>query len=221
VAQTDENDDAAPIVAAPVAPAVPAAPPRPEYAPPGVFYLLAAVRKETKDGVIRLLPGTEVKLTGNGKYLTPEGEMALDPKILTNDAAQGRAVRDADHLAQAATFAKGAPAAPAALAAVTVTAPKAQEGIGQSTPEPAASNDANVRAIRFRLSVLKREESRLDANLTFLSDKSRGRRYTRESVPEGLNSTTQITNWDSVNNQLIQVRAEIESLENKLATASN
>jgi hypothetical protein len=222
VAQTDESENAAPnVAAAPAAAATPPAPPRPEYAPPGVFYLLAPVRKETKDGMIRLLPGTEVRLTRNGKYLTPNGEMALDPKILTNDAAQGRAARDADRLAQATTSAKGAAAAPAALAAVMVTTPKAQEGNSQSTPAQPVSNDANVRAIRFRLSVLKREESRLEANLTFLSDKTLHRRYTRESVPDGLNSTTQVTNWESVNNQLIQVRAEMESLENKLATASN
>src|ERR1700744_4429463 len=79
----------------------PVASPTPEYAPAGTFYLLTSVRKETKDGIVRLLPGTEVKLVRPGRYRTPEGEMALDAKFLTNDRTQARLALASDQTHQA------------------------------------------------------------------------------------------------------------------------
>jgi len=70
------------------APPVPTA--TPELAPPGVFYLIAAARVETSDGVTGLPPGTGVKLVRPGVYLTPAGEVSLNPSLLTNDMGVAR-----------------------------------------------------------------------------------------------------------------------------------
>lgn len=80
------------------APATPA----PEFAPEGVFYLIAAARVETADGIKGLPPGTGVKLVKPGIYLTPAGEVPLDAALLTNDMGKARAARDADRARQAA-----------------------------------------------------------------------------------------------------------------------
>jgi hypothetical protein len=77
-----------PAVAATTVAPVPTA--APELAPPGVFYLLAAARVETSDGVTGLPPGTGVKLVRPGVYLTPAGEVSLNPSLLTNDMGVAR-----------------------------------------------------------------------------------------------------------------------------------
>lgn len=242
VAQTEDDStpnlatdtQAAPIVARP------STPPPPEYAPRGVFYLLASVRKETKDGIIRLLPGTEVKLVRNGKYLTPEGEMALDPKLLTNDMARARAARDADRLAQNAAMPQGLPPTPPApiapaptgaplaasvsptpaaadssLAAITAPFPGAVNG-----PAPAqhADTDSHAQAMRFRLSTLKSEESKLQANIDFLNEKAQSRPHINGL--SGLSGSTNLADWDIINTKLAAVRAEIQALENQMAAAN-
>src|SRR4051794_20850431 len=93
---TDGNENSAPqsvVIATTPAP--------PQFAPPGVYYVLTAIRKETKDGISRLTPGTEVKLTRPGIYRTPIGEMALDAHNLTNEIGVARAAWTADQTKQA------------------------------------------------------------------------------------------------------------------------
>jgi len=210
-------------------PDAPAPAPLRELAPPGVFYLLVPVRKDAKDGVIRLLPGTEVRLGKNGKFITPEGEMTLDPGILTNDMAQARAARRADKLAQASAYPLGLPptsAAPSASipppapTAALPPAPNPLAGLFGATPAPQADN-ANVRALKFRLSVLKNDEAKLQANLDFLSDKALHPYRPGRVAPAGLNSTTNLTDWNLVSDKLTAVRAEIQSVEGKLGMAAN
>ncbi|EDY21103.1 hypothetical protein CfE428DRAFT_1396 [Chthoniobacter flavus Ellin428] len=207
----------------------PAPAPLRELAPPGVFYLLVSVRKDTKDGVVRLLPGTEVRLGKNGKFITPEGEMTLDPGILTNDMAKARVVRRADKLAQATGYPQGLSAIsaapntsvppPAPTRALPPT-PDPLAALFSATPAPQADN-ANVRALKFRLSVLKSDEAKLQANMDFLSDKALHPYRSGRVAPAGLNSTTNLTDWNLVSDKLAAVRAEIQSLEAKLGVAAN
>lgn len=206
-------------------------PPR-EYAPSGVFYLLTAVRKDTRDGVIRLLPGTEVKLGRNGKYLTPEGEMTLDPKNLTNDMAVARAVHNADQAAQNAAYPKGLASAPAgaSVAGSSPAAPSptaaplsAMNSLFSSaptrTPAQQAEADTQVRAMKFKLSTLKSEEAKLQANVDYLHEKALSLPRTT-GAPTGLSGSTNLADWNLINNKLAAVRAEIQSLESKLATSN-
>src|SRR5437868_3412110 len=60
-----ENISQAPPPTTP-APATPS--PAPQLAPEGVFYLIAAARVETPDGIRGLPPGTGVKLVRPGVY---------------------------------------------------------------------------------------------------------------------------------------------------------
>jgi hypothetical protein len=192
--------------------------PTPEYAPPGVFYLLTTVRKDTKDGIIRLLPGTAVKLIRNGRYSTPEGEMTLDPKVLTNDLTQARAARNADLAGQTAAYAKNATAPQPAVPAKVQTA-----GVTYQTTavKQAADGDAKVRAISFRLSVLRHEEERLAANVAYLEEKA-ARPFSRtQAAPAGLGGSTSLLDYDNVSAKLADVRAEIQTLEASLQFVGN
>lgn len=76
--------------------------PAPELAPPGVFYLVTAARVETNDGVVGLPPGTGVKLVRPGIYLTPAGEVPLNPAQLTNDMGVARRAANIEKNTQAA-----------------------------------------------------------------------------------------------------------------------
>lgn len=239
VARTDEisTPNLAPDPAVSIV-ARPSTPPPPEYAPPGVFYLLAPVRKDTKDGIIRLLPGTEVKATRNGKYMTPEGEMGLPTGLLTNDMAKARAARNADKVAQSGTYPKGlpsisaAPSAPLASAAPIASASTmGTSSLGTTTsPFPVTNNplapaapssaDADIRNLRFRLSVLKSEEAKLQDNLTYLSEKFRQVHHT-VSAPSGLNGSTNLSDISLISSKLAAVQAEIQTLQSRLGTAAN
>ena len=191
--------------------------PTPDYAPPGPFFLLSAVRKETKDGVLRLLPGTEVKLLRNGKYQTPEGEMALDAKLLTNDRTVARAAQNSDLKTQAAVRPKGLPAmpAPAPIAAPPVLA------INQTGATPVPSDaDAKVRSMKFRLTVLKNEESKLQDNANYLFEKAM-RSPKVQGAPTGLSGSTSLSDLANINARLTALRAEIQDLESKLQSSAH
>jgi hypothetical protein len=235
VADRSENDWEMPAVVI----VTPPPPSKPDYAPRGVFFLLAPVRKETRDGIIRLLPGTEVKLLRNGKYQTPEGEMALDPRILTNDRTAARAAENADKKGQAFAFPKPLPAAPVAVApanpaprppmpAATPPSPMASApppalaAAPTENPAPAYS-DEKMRAMKFRLRTLKTEEAQLQANVIYLSEKARGipQSLRTPGSPTGLSGSTSLSDWNVVNDKLNAVQAEIRDLEAKLQVPAN
>lgn len=113
-----------------------------ELAPEGVFYLLAAARVETADGVHGLPAGTGVKLVRTGVYLTPAGELPLDAAILTNDMTKARAARDSAQAAQAALAQRGAAdaakAAEMARAAAAATPTPEAPGLTQTARTPKA-----------------------------------------------------------------------------------
>jgi len=134
----------------PPAPATPA----PELAPEGIFYLLAPSRVETDHGLVGLLAGTGVKLVRPGVYLTPSGEVPLDPALLTNDMAKARAARDvgraAQTAAQARVAAEGARAADLARAAsANEAAQDTREQAGEAAKAQAmAQRNARIADIR-------------------------------------------------------------------------
>lgn len=204
--RTASEEDDTPIVAM----ATPV--PTPDYAPSGVFFLLAPIRKETKDGIVRLVPGTEVKLLHNGKYQTPEGEMALDPRLLTNDRTAARAAQNVDQKGQFAARPKSLPAArPVAVA----YAPARTQPAVQATPSP-TSADEQMRIYKFRLSVLKTEEAKLQANIDFLWEKAGHPNQRMAGAPSGLSSSSSLSDWNTLNAKLAAVRADISTLEAKL-----
>lgn len=215
----NDGDDTAPLaaIATPV--------PTPDYARPGVFFLLTPVRKETRDGVIRLLPGTEVKLLRNGKYQTPDGEMALDPRNLTNDKTAARAVQTADRRGQAAALPRAvAAAAPAAPRAFSPAA--APQSVAALNPAPTATEspaDRKVRMIKFQLTSLKTEEVKLQANIAYLLEKAaRVPKYLKtQAPPTGLSGSTSVGDYDSMNARLLAVQAEIRQLEAQLQPPAN
>ncbi len=204
-----------------------------EYAPSGVFYLLTAVRRDTRDGIIRLLPGTEVKLARNGKYITPEGEMTLDPKILTDDMAVARAVRNADMAAQNAAYPKGLPPTPpsapiAASSSATLSAAASPAAVfntlfsgtpAQTSSQQQVEGDAQVRAMKFRLSILKKEEAKLQANADYLHEKALSLPHTT-GAPTGLSGSTNVADSNLIANKLATVRTEIQTLEQRLGPSN-
>ncbi|MEZ0259075.1 MAG: hypothetical protein ACAI37_27575 [Chthoniobacter sp.] len=208
----EEGDATAMAIATPV--------PTPDYAPPGVFFLLSPVRKETKDGVLRLVPGTEVKLQRNGKYQTPEGEMAMDPHILTNDRTAARAAQTADRNGQARALPRVVAAAPPAAPRAVSSAAASQPVAALNPPATTAKSpsDEKLRAMRFKLASLKSEEAKLQANVTFLWEKmSRMPNHLRtQSAPSSLSGSTSLADWDTLNAKLAAVRVEIQDLEAQL-----
>lgn len=138
----------------PPAPATPA--PSATLAPPGVFYLIAAVRVETNDGITGLTPGTGVKLVKPGIYLTPAGEVPLDEMQLTNDMSIARQARDSYRTAQAATHAAMAEDQQAAQAQQAgIAAPAMADGLGART--------AKLSQIKLQIIALQAKISELDA----------------------------------------------------------
>jgi len=124
-------------IATPVAMAVATpqpATPAPRLAPEGIYYLIVAVKVETKDGIVGLPPGTGVKLVRPGVYLTPLGEMSLTSAQLTNDMDVAREARDTDHARQGALQKR---LADEAAATRTV---KAAQNVVPVTPPPPASD---------------------------------------------------------------------------------
>lgn len=97
---------------APVAPALPttpataataAAPEPPQLAPPGTFFLLAKVSVETADGILGVLPGTEVHEVSPGLYEDAQkNRLTLRSDQVTNDLPLARQARGADANAQTA-----------------------------------------------------------------------------------------------------------------------
>jgi hypothetical protein len=134
----------------------PPATPAPELAPEGVFYLVTSARVETTDGIRGLPPGTGVKLVREGIYLTPVGEVPLDPSQLTNDMQRARQARDADRAAQADVKARALADKAAADSAARIAA----------TPLPLATQSAAT----AKLEELSRQSSLIYIELRRISD---------------------------------------------------
>jgi hypothetical protein len=181
--------------------------PTPDYASPGTFYLLAPVRKETKDGIVRLVPGTEVKLVRPGRYRTPEGEMALDPKLLTNDRTLARASQSADATNQRLAMPKRVESAPAAAAApAPVTSMPAA---GQKT-ETAA--EAKVRTLKFRLAELKDEEANIQRRIDYLTGRSDRRQALFNPSTNNADLKTSLQKLEYVQGKIQQLQGELDAI---------
>jgi len=141
--------------------------PTPQYARPGTFYLVEAVRKETKDGVSRLIPGTEVRLIRPGIYQTPLGEMPLSSKVLTNDLTVARAVSRTDLTAQSAALPKATAAAVVRRPAAETVAANATAPVVNAAAQAARLKE-NLRTMSFQLSSLQREEADLQSRIDYL-----------------------------------------------------
>jgi hypothetical protein len=103
-----------------------ATPEPPQFAPPGVFYLLASTSIETDAGVFGLKPGTQVVKQTDGSFIGEGHKLQLTPAQITNDLRVVRKVMAADDQAQNAlrmrqqqAAAQRAAAAAATPAAVT------------------------------------------------------------------------------------------------------
>ena len=133
----------------------------PELAPEGVFYLLAPSRVETVDGLYGLPPGTGVKLVRPGIYLTPYGEVPLDPALLTNDMGKARAARAAERAAQGAAHPRiateGARVAETArTTAAAEAAQDSQEQAGEAAKvQAAAQRNARIAKLREQIAAAR------------------------------------------------------------------
>lgn len=140
----------APANAPAVAAVATATPEPPQLAPPGTFFLLAKVSLETADGIVGVLPGTELREVSPGTYVDAQkNQLTLRNDQVTNDLRLARQARGTDANGQAA-IARAAlarqqaerarqmqtsgAAAPAASAAAPETAQPA------STPAPLGSS---------------------------------------------------------------------------------
>lgn len=119
---SDQAPEAPSVAATPVPPPPPPvapiaeATPAPELAPPGVFYLIAAVSIETTDGILGLKPGQPLRQIRPGVYQAGTNEVSLRPDQVTNDMALARRLMTQDQRVQAALrqrLAAQAPPAPA------------------------------------------------------------------------------------------------------------
>jgi hypothetical protein len=192
----------APATPAPVA-VTPVATPAPvvELAPEGVFYLLAAARVETADGIHGLPPGTGVKLVRPGVYLTPYGEASLSAEQVTNDLSAARAARDADKAAQAMLRQQGA-----ANAAVATT--NAQVDAKQTaTTHDAALKQIDRERAEKKLTQLNLQEGQLRAEIEGLELRLR-QEYWRERKGRTVTSTTG-QRLTAAKSQLYAVQAQI------------
>jgi len=223
--QTDEESTPAPkaaatpapqpaevaVTPATPAPATPAPAPAPELAPEGIFYLIVAARVETPNGVNGLPPGTGVKLVRPGIYLTPAGEVHLNPEQLTNDMAVARAARDAAQAAQAALRQRGAAEAGTAAVQARTNAVQNQN-----------SNAAAILAIeRQRLETqiagLRTQLVETERQIGVLYEKKSKESFDRVAKGRTIASTTdqQIatsrTQADALRSQIVAAESELAS----------
>lgn len=85
-------------------PAVAAATPEPpQLAPPGTFFLLAKVSVESSEGIVGILPGTELHAVSPGIYEDGQkNRLTLRDDQVTNDLRRARQARGTDASSQAA-----------------------------------------------------------------------------------------------------------------------
>jgi hypothetical protein len=78
----------------------PTTPEPPQFAPPGVFYLVSTVSIQTKDGIFGLKPGTQVVKQSDGSFIGNGHKLQLNATQVTNDLRIARQVIAADENAQ-------------------------------------------------------------------------------------------------------------------------
>lgn len=181
----------------------------PELAPPGVFYLLAAARVETADGIIGLPPGTGVKFVREGIYLTPRGEVSLDASSLTNDLARARQARDADRAAQAAVMTRGASDVAQARVVSAIT------DVEAGAQQKAAISLIERQKVEARIAALEREKTELLAQADALSTQVRKEHYNEVFKGRTITSTAE-SRLKAVNQQITVVSAQIRDSRRSL-----
>ena len=95
--------------------------PKPELAPPGIYFLVTAVSVETSDGILGLKPGQMLKEIKPGLYQADTNQVSLRPDQITNDLSIARRVAVQDQKTQMALRARMAAHAPVATAATAAT----------------------------------------------------------------------------------------------------
>jgi len=135
-----------PATPAPVA-AVPTPAGTPELAPPGVYYLLAATKIETADGIFGLPPGAGLKRIRPGTYLSSNGEVQLRDDQVTNDMALARKAKQQDEAVQIALKNRIAQEKAAAQAAAqrAAVAPPQSNTSANSAPPPSSGFSSTPR----------------------------------------------------------------------------
>jgi hypothetical protein len=222
VASEETPEETAPSAAAPSATPPPAsqpvavvtpapATPAPELAPPGVFYLLAAARVETTDGIMGLPPGTGVKLVRPGVYLTPAGEAPLDASKLTNDMGVARRARDRDRLTQTALQKQIATQAAAESAAQAALANGSKPGGNSSSPGAAQQDEkmAARQAISRQLEADQRQMNDLSASLNQFVPKFGSWDTAAKKSPQAYQLLQQLRSLESERDALTAKMSEI------------
>jgi len=200
----DDSPPPAPATPAPSAPTIPAAPIA-EFAPPGVFYLIAPARIETADGIVGLNPGTGLKLVRPGVYLSPSGEVSLRDDQVTNNVTLARQVLAADQSSQAAL--RNSLAAMARQANLQRQAAAAQS----AATNAAASQSMNGDARRTRIAVLTAQRDALAQQLSGLQSERSGENY-RQTYQRHIIASSTNDQIAAVQQQLLEVQSELAAL---------
>jgi len=116
-----------------------ATPEPPQFAPPGVFYLLASTSIETDAGVFGLKPGTQVVKQTDGSFIGEGHKLQLTPAQITNDLRVVRKVMAADDQAQNALRMRQQQAAAQRAAAAAATPAAVTPAGKRTTPRPNAT----------------------------------------------------------------------------------
>jgi cytoskeletal protein RodZ len=103
--EPEVSEPAGTVDATPPPPSATAEPEGPQFAPEGVFFLVAAKSIETADGIVGFPAGTEVRKQEDGTFLAGRQPLGLRPDEVTNDL---RVVRRIAALNQAAQTARAA-----------------------------------------------------------------------------------------------------------------
>jgi hypothetical protein len=127
----------------PTSAAAPQAPPKPELAPPGIYFLLTALSVETSDGIVGLKPGQMLKEIKPGLYQADANQVSLRPDQMTNDLTIARRVAVQDQKTQMAIRSR------LAAAALVATPGPGQSGV--SRPGAAPAQDDTKLAARKEL----------------------------------------------------------------------
>lgn len=179
----------------PVTLATPMPQPTPELAPPGVFYLIAAVSVETSDGILGLKPGQPLKEVSPGVYLAGTNQVKLSADQVTNDLAVARRFAAQDQRNQAAIQQH--------LATMSHSSGAPSPGSAPATPTPRPSDVKNQAR-----QVLMQQRNALQAQATALATS-----LTQASGKWG-------ANWDVASKkspQVFQLLQQYNALQKQIA----
>jgi len=183
--------------------------PAPELAPPGVFYLLVAVRVETDSGVTGLPPGTGVRLLHDDLYQTPAGEAHIAEGQVTNDMALARKAKSADAATQAAAQAR--------IAADGKTIAERQRADANYKPtaqQVANKNAQDQQELRTRIATLQAQYQAVATQRDALAQKQGYENY-RKATGHIVSSTSG-QQVQALDGQLQTIQAEVNRLSGML-----